>query len=278
MSLQGDVLIPIEHIPASIKDFLNLDDELQNRIHQALEYSCELIINNENFPAQKNTILNLDEITFAPPIPDPGKIICVAMNYPSANQKQKSEYPTIFIKPVSTISAAQCPILLAKASQNVTYEAELAFVIGKTCHNVSVSDALACVSGYTIANDVGDSTLEKRTSQWVSGKMFDSFTPMGPCLLTPDEIHNPHNLSIQTRLNGEIVQKGNTADMFFSIPEITSYLSTLTTLKPGDVILTGSPKLIENEPIPQISLRPGDQVEITISELGILLNNVIEEV
>ena len=277
-SQNEDGLGPIEYIPTSIKDFLRLGHESQNRIQLAIEYSCKHILDNKNLPIRKDTILNFEEITLAPPIPDPGKIICVAMNYPSTSLKQKAEYPTIFIKPVSTVSASKSPILLAKASQSVTYEAELAFVIGKTCHDVPVSDALSCVFGYTIANDVGDSTLEKRTSQWVSGKMFDSFTPMGPCLLTIDEIQNPHNLSIQTCLNGEIVQKGNTADMFFSISEITSYLSTLTTLRPGDVILTGSPKLIGNKPIPQISLHPGDQVEITISELGVLSNDVTEEV
>ena len=160
----------IEYIPTSIKEFLRLDHELQNNIQLAIEYSCKHILDNKNLPIWKDTILNFEEITLAPPIPDPGKIICIAMNYPSAGLKQKAEYPTIFIKPVSTISAAKSPILLAKASQSVTYEAELAFVIGKTCHNIPVSDALSCVFGYTIANDVGDSTLEKRTSQWVSGK------------------------------------------------------------------------------------------------------------
>jgi len=276
-SLPEDGLVSIEYIPTSVKDFLRLDHESQNWIQLAIEFSCENILENKNLAGRQDTILELKEIVLAPPIPDPGKIICVAMNFPSAGLKQKTEYPTIFIKPVSTISAANSPILLAKASQNVTYEAELAFVIGKTCHNVPISDALSCVFGYTIANDVGDSTLEKRTSQWVSGKMFDSFTPMGPYLLTADEMHDPHNLTIQTQLNGETVQKGNTADMFFNIPEITSYLSTLTTLNPGDIVLTGSPKLIGNKPIPQISLRPGDQVEITISELGVLSNCVTKE-
>jgi len=271
-----DKIGPIEFIPTSIKDFLIIDHELQNRIQQALAFSCEQIIDNKNPLALKNLILNLEEITFAPPIPDPGKIICVAMNFPSSGQKQKSEYPVIFTKPISTISATRCPIELAKANQSVAYEAELAFIIGKQCHNVSLPNALSCVFGYTIANDVGDSTLEKRTSQWVSGKMFDTFTPMGPYLITSDEIKEPGNLSIRTLLNGEIVQEGNTADMFFSIPEIVSYLSTLTTLNPGDIILSGSPKLMNNKPVPPNFLVPGDRVTITIQNLGMLSNKVIK--
>jgi acylpyruvate hydrolase len=273
---QGVTKDGIINIPPSLKSFLALSESTKAKIEQALQFFNERFLSTDGSVARSVAIHALEEISFAPPIPDPGKIICVAMNFPSSGQKHKSEYPIIFIKPISTISSTHCPIKIAKANQSVAYEAELAIIIGKQCHNVSLPDAFSCVFGYTIANDVGDSTLEKRTSQWVSGKMFDTFTPMGPYLITTDEINKPGNLSIRTILNGEIVQEGNTADMFYSIPEIITYLSTLTTLNPGDIILSGSPKLMNNKPIPRNYLISGDQVDITIDNLGMLSNKVIK--
>ena len=171
----------------------------------------------------------------------------------------------------------QQSVIIPGAAESVAYEVELAVVIGKRGRNLSSKDALSVVAGYTLANDLGDRLLEKRTSQWTSGKMFDTFTPMGPYLVTPDELPDPGNLEMFTRVNDQVVQRGNTSQMFFDVPQLVSYLSTLTTLEPGDVILTGSPKLMDGEPNPLVKLKPGDVVEVNIEQLSSLVNPVINE-
>ena len=133
------------------------------------------------------------------------------------------------------------------------------------------------IAGYTIANDMGDRDLEKRTSQWTSGKMFDTFTPMGPVMLTPDELPPTVSLQMITRVNGKVVQKGCTSDMFFNVLELVCELSELTTLRPGDVILTGSPKLMEGQPASATPLIPGDQIEVSIEKIGSLSNAIFAE-
>ena len=150
-------------------------------------------------------------------------------------------------------------------------------VIGARAKNTPMARALDVVGGYTIANDIGAADIESRSSQWASGKMFDTFCPLGPTLVTPDEIPNPGNLFIKTRLNEQIVQDGNTQEMIFDVPFLISYISQLTTLEPDDVILTGSPKRVADVPDPRIPLKPGDNIIVEIEGLGILENPVIAE-
>lgn len=211
------------------------------------------------------------------PLPNPGKVICVAGNFPTSGSAQKPDFPIIFLKPSSTITGPGKPIWVSEMTQNVAYEVELAVVIGKCARHVSSADALEVVAGYTLANDVGDRLLEKRTSQWTSGKMFDSFTPLGPWLITKEEIPQPNSLEMTTIVNGQVVQLGNTGDMYFTIPELVSILSNLTTLQPGDLILTGSTKLLAGQANPMIALKPGDNVTIKIDGLGELNNPVQKE-
>ncbi len=195
-------------------------------------------------------------------------------DYPSSADTPKPEYPVVFLKPTSGLSSHGAPIRLAIACENVHYEAELAFYIADTCHNVPLSDARRHIAGYSIANDVGDQTVEKRTSQWTSGKMFDTFTPTGPVFVNADEISDPQDLMIRTWRNGTLVQESSTANMLFTVDEILAYLSTLTTLQPGDLVLTGSPKLFHGELVSQPPLEPGEDIKITISSLGTLFNRI----
>jgi acylpyruvate hydrolase len=169
------------------------------------------------------------------------------------------------------------PVWIPAIASSVACEVELAVVIGRRAHNLAEEDTSAYIAGYTLANDIGDRLLEKRTSQWTSGKMFDSFTPMGPAIVTSDEIENPHNLRMQTHVNDQQVQTGNTGEMFFTVSYLVRYLSTLTTLEPGDLILTGSPKMMGTEAGPSVSLKPGDTVRISIDCLGELVNPVRED-
>jgi len=264
-----------EEMPFSILKILEKGNDTLKTVELAVHLVLGKLDELEEEYRKLEMLFDLEQISLAAPIPIPGKILCVGGNYPSIDAIEKPRYPTIFLKPSNTITGAKSPVCLAKAAKDVAYEAELAIVIGKKAHDLSEMEALSCVAGYTIANDIGDRILEKRTSQWTSGKMFDTFTPLGPYLVTVDELDNTAALPLLTRLNGEIVQKGNTADMFFNVPAVISYISTLTTLEPGDVILTGSPKLMNGEPNPDCSLQPGDVVEVSAGSLGVLSNPVI---
>ncbi|MCJ7694815.1 MAG: fumarylacetoacetate hydrolase family protein [Anaerolineaceae bacterium] len=211
------------------------------------------------------------------PLLTPGKVICVAGNYSSPGINQKPDYPIIFLKPSSSITGPGMAIWLTDMTRNVAIEVELALVIYKTAKHINRDDALSCVAGYILANDICDRDLEKRTSQWTSGKMFDSFTPMGPWLVTKDEIPDPNDLQMTSLVNGVAVQKGNTSQMVFNCAQLISILSDLTTLVPGDVILTGSTKCMDGKPNPTIALIPGDTITIKIESLGELTNPVMKE-
>jgi 2-keto-4-pentenoate hydratase/2-oxohepta-3-ene-1,7-dioic acid hydratase in catechol pathway len=219
-------------------------------------------------------VINYNDADLKAPISRPGKVICIAGNFPAPGKMEKPEYPTVFLKPSSGVIGYMNPIIIPQVAQNTVYEVELAVIIGKSGKNIPQNKVDSFIAGYTLANDLGDRLLEKRTSQWTSGKMFDTFTPMGPVLITPDELADSTNLKMFTKVNDQLVQKGNTSQMFFNIPFLISYLSTLTTLEPGDVILTGSPKLMDGEPNPLCELCNGDLVEIGIETLGSLMNPV----
>jgi acylpyruvate hydrolase len=221
--------------------------------------------------------IDLQDLTLLPPLPKPGKVICIAGNFPAAGKTSAPDYPVVFLKPSSSITGPGMPIWISDMTTSVAYEVELAIVMAKRARRVDIDNALSCIGGYTLANDLGDRILEKRTSQWTSGKMFDSFTPIGPALVTPDEIPDIHNLPMETWVNGQQVQKGNTGGMFFGPEYLVSYISHLTTLELGDIILTGSPKLLDGEPAPVVALKPGDTVRINIDGLGELINPVREE-
>jgi 2-keto-4-pentenoate hydratase/2-oxohepta-3-ene-1,7-dioic acid hydratase in catechol pathway len=211
---------------------------------------------------------------------NPGKIICVGLNYPPLSRDESwlpPPYPVLFQKPSSSLTGSGAPIVLPRISQYVVCEGELTVIIGRKGKNIPVEDALNFVAGYTIANDLSAADIEARSSQWASGKMFDTFCPLGPALVTSDEIPDPGCLSIQTQLNGQIVQDGNTREMIFNVPYLISYISHLTTLEPHDVILTGAPKRAGDIPDPRTPLKPGDNISIKIEGLGTLENPIIAD-
>lgn len=218
-----------------------------------------------------------NEFPLAAPVLHPGKVICIAGNYPALDKTVKPEFPVVFLKPSSGVIGHMQSVILPSVAENVAYEVELAVVIGKRGRNLSIEDAPSVIAGYTLANDLGDRVLEKRTSQWTSGKMFDTFTPMGPIMITPDEFGDTCDLKLFTRVNGQLLQNGSTSQMFFDVSDLVTYVSTLTTLEPGDVILTGSPKLLDGEPNPTYSLRPGDLVEVGIEPIFSLINPIVSE-
>lgn len=215
---------------------------------------------------------------------EPAAIICIGLNYRRHAQETNAkipQFPVVFFKGPNTVQHPGEPILLPRRlrSDEVDYECELAVVIGKRCGNAARANALDYVLGYTCANDVSarDWQKERGGGQWCRGKTFDTFCPLGPCLVTADEIPNPNALAIRTVINGETLQEGNTNDMIFDVPALIEFLSGSTTLFPGTVILTGTPHGVGMARTPRRWLRPNDTVNVVIERIGTLTNPVMEE-
>lgn len=214
----------------------------------------------------------------------PTDILCIGLNYrkhADEGGKPHPTHPVLFMKNKGALQHPGCPIILPGklASTQVDYECELAVIIGRECKNASQENALSFVAGYTCANDVSarDWQLTWGGSQWCRGKTFDTFCPLGPCLVTPDEIPNPNALRIRTILNGDVMQDWKTDDMIFNVPTLIEFLSGSTRLLPGTVILTGTPHGVGSARKPPVYLKHGDTVTIDIESIGELTNPVIDE-
>ncbi len=215
---------------------------------------------------------------------EPTAIICIGLNYRRHAQETNAkipQFPVVFFKGLNTVQHPGQPILRPRhlRSDEVDYECELAVVIGKRCKNVSRAAALDQVLGYTCANDVSarDWQKEKGGGQWCRGKTFDTFCPLGPWLVTRDEIPNPNALAIRTVVSGEVLQDWNTNDMIFDVPTLIEFLSGSTTLLPGTVILTGTPHGVGMARTPRRWLQAGDSVSVEIEKIGTLTNPVADE-
>jgi 2-keto-4-pentenoate hydratase/2-oxohepta-3-ene-1,7-dioic acid hydratase in catechol pathway len=216
------------------------------------------------------------------PVPDPSKIVCIGLNYRDhaiEGGKAIPTEPVVFAKFPNTLIGHGSPIVLPGISQKVDYEAELVAVIGRKAKNVPVEEALEYVAGYTIGHDVSarDWQFRGEERQWTIGKTFDTFGPMGPHLVTADEVGDPHNLPIRLRLNGQVMQNSNTKEFIFPVPVLIAHLSKVMTLEPGDLIFTGTPPGVGSARKPPVWLKEGDEVEVEIEGLGVLRNPVLAE-
>ena len=224
--------------------------------------------------------LALSEVKLLAPIPRPGKIICIGLNYSdhaAETGQPLPKFPIIFSKYANTVIATGDSIVLPRVTNEVDYEAELGFVIGKTARYVSVANALDYVAGYMPINDVSARDYQNRTSQWTMGKTFDTFAPMGPALVTSDEIPNPGDLKISLTINGETLQNSNTNKLIFGVPQLIEAISEVMTLEPGDIVSTGTPPGVGMARNPKRYMKSGDMVNITIEGLGTLSNPVVGE-
>lgn len=217
-----------------------------------------------------------------PPIPNPRKIICIGLNYRDHAAESNSPVPSepiLFSKYPTTLIGHQDEIVLPAASKEVDYEAELVVVIGKGGKQIPREQAYEHVAGYTVGHDVSarDWQLNKPGKQWMAGKTFDTFAPIGPELVCTDEVPNPGNLGIRLRLNGQTMQESNTNQLIFAVDELVAYLSGIMTLEPGDLIFTGTPPGVGMARKPPVWLKPGDVVEVEIDGLGTLRNTVVAE-
>jgi acylpyruvate hydrolase len=231
-------------------------------------------------PPLSDERMPLADVELRPVVPRPGKVVCMGLNYAEHVDEgvyDVPEYPVLFAKFAETLVAAGEPIVLPPESSAVDYEAELAFVIGRHARRVSGAAALEVVGGYTIANDVSMRDYQYRTHQWLPGKNWAASTPLGPFLVTPDEVGDPHALDISLELNGERMQSGNTRQFIFDIPAIVAAISEFVPLAPGDVVLTGTPSGVGYRRDPKVLLRDGDRVAVEIERVGRLENPVVAE-
>jgi acylpyruvate hydrolase len=224
--------------------------------------------------------LPLAEVSLRPVVPRPGKVICVGLNYKAHVDEgvyDLPDYPALFPKFADTLVAAGEDIVLPPESEAVDFEAELAFVVGSRVRRARGEQALAAVGGYTIANDVSMRDYQYKSHQWLAGKAWARSTPLGPFLVTPDEVGDPHELDITLDLNGERMQEANTRLFIFDIPTIVETISEFTPLAVGDVVLTGTPAGVGYRRDPKVLLRDGDRIVVEISGVGRLENTVAAE-
>ena len=224
--------------------------------------------------------LAIADVQLHAPIPRPGKYLGIGLNYAdhvAETGRERPEYPTFFTKQSSCVIGNGEAIQRPKVSDKIDYEGELAFVIGQRCRHVPLAQAHEMIAGYTIANDVTIRDWQMRSPTWTLGKSFDTCGPLGPWLVTADEIPDPHQLSLKTWVDDELRQSANTSEMLFNCFEMVAYLSQAMTLEPGDVITTGTPAGVGVKMQPRGYLKAGQMVKIEIDGLGSLTNPVIDE-
>jgi acylpyruvate hydrolase len=279
LSRKGDedeLAVADGRVPVDMISLLNGGDASLAAAREAVAFARELGPEVRD----QGIIYAVDEVTLLAPVLRPAKVICVGLNYRAHAEESGAtvpDYPALFHKVVTSVIGPGQAVLIPYRSEKLDYEVELAVVIGKRGKHIKEAEALSYAAGYTCANDISARDLQSRTSQWTTGKMMDASCPLGPVLVTRDEVPDPNALSIKTLLNGEVMQASNTADMIFSVPYIISYISEIITLEPGDVILTGTPEGIGDRRTPPVYLKAGDTVSVTIEKLGTLTNPVENE-
>ena len=251
----------------NLRDLSNQFEDIDGSFLSGNSLSSLTSANEEGFPLVEN------DVRLGVPIANTSKLIAIGLNYADHAAETNSPIPTepiVFMKAVSSINGPNDDVIIPSHSQKSDWEVELAFVIGTKAKNVSKDEAMHHVAGYTICNDVSEREWQlEHGSQWSKGKSFDTFAPIGPWLVTKDEIPDPHNLPMWLDVNGKRMQTGNTNTMIFNIPEIISYLSSFVTLIPGDIITTGTPPGVGMGMKPDpIFLKPGDSMNLGIEGLG----------
>ncbi len=258
-------------IPSSLESLISFETDGIRSIEELMRSSSEA--------DKKQASLKMGEVSIQAPVPSPPKIICLGLNYRDHAEEQGAripEEPIIFMKPRTAIIGPDESIIQPSFVEQLDYEAELAIVVGKNGKNIPVSEAERFIFGYTAFNDISARDIQFRDRQWTRGKSFDTFAPMGPCITTTNQIKDPNNLRISTRVNGEERQNSSTRNMVFNVYEIVHHISRVMTLEPCDVIATGTPAgvAVFMRPEPKF-LSPGDVVEVEIEKIGTLRNRVV---
>lgn len=271
---EGDLGLTEGDYPQDIRSLLQCDENTWQAGRDVLNW----VEVSGKYNSTAAYVYPLSQIQIDPPIPNPSKIVCVGLNYADHCRENNFEIPTspiLFSKFPSALIGLGDPITWPEeVSEKVDYEAELAVVIAREARGVPAKEAYDYIGGYTVVNDVSARDVQFADQQWVRGKSFDTFCPAGPYLVTPDEVGDPHELSIQCWINGELRQDSNTKQLIFKIPELIEFITKTCTLMPGDLICTGTPGGVGVFRDPPVFLKPGDVVEIEIEKLGRLRNPV----
>ena len=261
-----DLYLAEPEVPTDMSAFLALGDEGRVMAEMAVE--------------RGGNRRPLSDVHLLAPVPRPQKFLAVGLNYGdhiAETGAQTPRMPTIFTKQVSCVQRPGGGIEIPLASKNVDYEGELGIVIGESCRHVSADEAASVIAGYTIVNDVSVRDFQRHTPQFTMGKSFDTHGPVGPVIVTSDELGDPHALDIQTRVNGELRQDSNTKHLIFNCYDIVEYVTQAMTLNPGDIIATGTPSGVAAAMTPPRWLAAGDTVAITIAGIGTLENTCAAE-
>ncbi|XP_021512767.2 fumarylacetoacetate hydrolase domain-containing protein 2A isoform X1 [Meriones unguiculatus] len=267
-------------IGGGVVDLNTFDPTLPKTMMQFLEQGETTLSVARRALATQLPVLPRSQVTFLAPVTRPDKVVCVGLNYADHCKEQNvrvPKEPIIFSKFSSSIVGPYDEIILPPESEEVDWEVELAVVIGKQGKHIKAADAMAHVAGFTVAHDVSarDWQMKRNGKQWLLGKTFDTFCPLGPALVTRDSLADPHNLKISCRVNGEMVQNSNTNQMVFKTEELIAWVSQFVTLYPGDIILTGTPPGVGVFRKPPVFLNKGDEVQCEIEELGVIVNKVV---
>ncbi len=260
-----------EGFPSKMIDFLQSYSGI-NKARELCEKYTELP--EDKRPNQ----ISQDTVKYKAPIRRPGKIIALGLNYKDHIEetgREVPDFPVIFGKFPSSIANPNEEIPIPEITDQLDWEVELGIVVGRNCKNATEDDALNYVAGYTIVNDLSARDLQNSDGQWIRGKSLDGLCPMGPCIVTTDELGAAANLEMYTKVNGVTKQKSTTANLLFGVPEIVSYLSKSFTLEPGDVIATGTPSGVGFARDPPEFLKPGDEMELYVEGIGTLRNKIV---
>jgi acylpyruvate hydrolase len=258
--LDGDVLLPLD--AADVGELLAAGGQGPGR------------------PREGTAPVPVAEADFAPVVPWPSKVICVGLNYRAhiaETGREPPEYPTLFAKFADTLLGARDDLVLPSVSERVDWEAELGVVIGRPLYRATPEQAAAAIAGYTVVNDVSMRDWQRRTSQFLAGKMFEHSTPAGPYLVTPDEVGNAEDLDIGCEVDGVVMQQARTSDLLFGAAEVAAYASQVITLRPGDLIATGTPGGVGDARKPPVYLRPGNVLRTWIEGIGECVNHCVAE-
>jgi 2-keto-4-pentenoate hydratase/2-oxohepta-3-ene-1,7-dioic acid hydratase in catechol pathway len=272
---QGEHIIPLTSLTGFTDDDILCACE---RAQDAVERLSELANSSEG--SMEDTAVALADVQLCPPIDNPEKIICLGLNYRDHASEAGFEPPPVpifFSKFRNALVGPFDPIVLPTISEQVDFEGELAVVIGTPGKHIAVDDALAHVAGYAVMNDVSARDLQLQTSQWIAGKTLDSFAPLGPGIVPGSLIPDPQDLQLETRVNGTVVQSDSTASMVFTVAETIAFLSSIMTLRPGDIIATGTPAGVGFKREPPMYLQAEDVVEVEIEGVGTIRNPVVRD-
>jgi acylpyruvate hydrolase len=256
--LDGDVLVPLE----------------------AADVGDVLAAGGLGRPREGAAPVPAAEADFAPVVPRPGKIICVGLNYRAhilETGRELPRYPTLFAKFADTLTGARDDLVLPSVSEKVDWEVELGVIIGRPVYRATAAEAEAAIAGYTVVNDVSMRDWQQRTLQWLQGKMFERSTPAGPYLVTADEVGSAPDLEVRCEVDGVVMQQSRTSDLLFGVAEIVAYASQAVTLRPGDLIATGTPGGVGNARTPPVYLQPGNVLRTWIEGLGECVNLCVAE-